>query len=45
VKAGWWRNEERDLLGIKIPPTAEAVTIFVRRRQRRNTEGSPALSS
>lgn len=45
VKAGWWRNEERDLLGIKIPPTAEAVTIFVRRRQRRNTEGSPELSS
>lgn len=45
VKAGWWRNEERDLLGIKIPPTAEAVTLFVRRRQRRSTEDLPETSS
>lgn len=44
VKAGWWRNEERDLLGIKIPPTAEAVTIFVRRRQRRSADGSVETS-
>ncbi|MGQ9666446.1 MAG: DUF5110 domain-containing protein, partial [Anaerolineae bacterium] len=44
VKAGWWRNEERDLLGIKIPPTAEAVTIFVRRRQRRHADNSPDVS-